>query len=247
MTGDRYTTEELADVFRPSVWANAFSIECKQLKQSIVDAGFRWALVDRFPEQVLIDIDNHAVPDEYLSELRDRLAAVSAEFGVDFVPPAEVRLHIPGDRPKEKCTRKVRATGGSVKPADHRVAAIKEVVATLDADEADFVATMVKGMSRFGVRLNLSGGTTELDLLLVRAVIGLAPYPADVRIAIVQTVTYNENADLCETLASMDRTKVEMLLDSEIAFVDGRLRLNFDSDGHAELCATDTKEIAKAR
>lgn len=235
-----YTADELAEVFRPSVWTNAFSIECKQLAKSIVDAGFGWALADRFQEQVLVDIDNHAVPDEFLRELRDRLVAVSAEFGVDFVPPAEVRINIRPEREASESTVKVRATGGRISPDDHRVRKVKSDVQALTVGEADFLNEMVKGVKPYGVRLNLSHGTTELDLLLVQALIGLAPYDADVRTALVETVTYNEIDDLCATLVRMDKTKVSMLIDQQIAFMDGRLRLTFTSDGHAELCATDS-------
>lgn len=235
-----YTADELADVFRPSVWANAFSIECKQVKQSIVDAGFRWALTDRFPEQVLIDIDNHAVPEEFLSELRDRLVAVSAEFGIDFVPPAEVRINIRPERRATESTVTVRATGGRVASDDHRVRKVKSDVEALTVGEADFLKEMVKGVKPYGVRLNLSHGTTELDLLLVQALIGLAPYDPDVRTALVGSVTYNEIDDLCATLSRMDKTKVSMLIDNEIAFMDGRLRLTFTSDGVAELCVADS-------
>jgi hypothetical protein len=233
---DFYTPEELAtDVFPGSMFIDPLADECRSLVRTIVREVGRWPLTDRLHANVLDDVEVLAVPTSELSGLRDILLAISAEHGVSFVPPAEAAIRIPSDRVSGVRDVAVRATGGRVNADDPRIAAIKSTVSKLDPAEADDLGALVKGVGTHGPRLNLVHGSTELDLTLVQALIGLSAYDDDIKVAIVSRALDRDVADLHATLASCSKKTLQKILSTTVRFVDGGLRLAIDGDGIATL------------
>ena len=251
MTRDRYTLEELVDdVFVGAKVIDALADEVRALLRTIVSEVGRWPVTDRLQTHVVDDIENLTVPAEHLSAVRDILIAISAEHEVSFVPPAEAAIRIPADpvvRLREDVP--VRATGGRVKADDPRITDIKSTVARLEPVEADDLAALVRGVAAHGPRLNLVNGSTELDLLLVQALVGLAVYDDDVKAAIVGRALDREVTDLHEALASSSRKTLHKVLATTVRFVDGGLRLSIDGDGVATLATpihtTHTSEVSR--
>lgn len=231
-----YSPEELAaDVFPGSMFIDPLADECRSLVHTIMNEVGRWPLTDRLHPNVLDDVEALAVPVSELVGLRDILLEISAEHGVSFVPPAEAAIRIPTDRVDDVRDVEVRATGGRVNADDPRIAAIKSVVATLDPTEADDLAALVRGVATHGPRLNLVHGSTELDLTLVQALVGLCAYDDDVKVAIVSRALDRDITDLHATLASCSKKALQKILSTKVRFVDGGLRLAIDGDGVATL------------
>ena len=232
---EHYTPDELADTFPGSIFIDPLADECRSLVRTIVREVGRWPLTDRLHSNVLDDVDALAVPASELAGLRDILLAISAEHGVSFVPPAEAAIRIPSDRVSEARDVEVRATGGRVNADDPRIAAIKSTVAKLDPAEADDLGALVRGVATHGPRLNLVHGSTELDVTLVQALVGLCAYDHDVKVAIVSRAIDRDITDLHATLASCSKKALQKILATTVRFVDGGLRLAIDGDGVATL------------
>lgn len=245
---DHYTPDQLTDVFPGSRLVSAMAIEVRDLARAIIAEVGKFALSDRFPQKVIDDVEAMTVPEELLAECREHLYRVARDNQLPFlVTPAEAAIHEPREfKPPVVSDVTVRCTGGRVDVDDPRIADLRTRIEALSLEEADKVASLVRGLRRHGVSLSCMRATTELDVGLMAVIVLLAPYDDDVAQAILERVTYNENHDICATLADMTFNDLRRFDAVHLDFVAGRLTLRYTSDGSALLAVpnNNTKENA---
>jgi hypothetical protein len=245
-TPDFYTPEELADTFPGSRLISAMAIEVRDLARAIIAEVGKFALSDRFPQKVIDDIEAMTVPEDLLAECRERLYRVARDNQLPFlVTPAEAAIHEPREfKPPVVSDVTVRCTGGRVDVDDPRIADLRTRIEALSLEEADKVASLVRGVRRHGVSLSCMRATTELDVGLMAVIVLLAPYDDDVQQAILDRTTYNVDGDVCATLADMTFNDLRRFDAVHFDFVAGRLTLQYTSDGSALLALpnSNTKE-----
>jgi hypothetical protein len=228
-------------VFPGSRLVTAMHLEVRDLARAIIAEVGKFALSHRFPQNVIDDIESMTVPEEHLAECRERLYRVARDNELPFlVTPAEAAIHEPREIKSAIISDvPVRCTGGRVEVDDPRIADIRIRVEALSPEEADTVASLVRGVHRHGVTLSCRRATTELDLGLIDVIVLLAPYELDVRAALLARATYNDTDDECAIIAGMTLHCVQRFVDTQIAFVNGDLVLRFTSDGTAYLAASN--------
>ena len=240
----RMTAADFAIASHEFLWHDAVGNEAADLLAAITEAKGMPVLLTYLTNEGVAAIERHEIPTEDVDRVMDVLHRVAAECGAQFVRPASTRVTREPREPRRirRSDVTVVATGGRVKVDDPRVTAIRTAVTAMSLADADELNGLVARLAAMGRRLNLLRETTELDLALVQAIVDLAPYPPDVRIALLTRVTYNENHDECAILAAMTRQQFERLERLMIAFVAGELVLSFTSDGTVNLTEPNYKQ-----
>lgn len=240
----RMTAADFAHADSTFLWHDAVGNEAADLLAAITEAKGMPVLLTYLTNDGVAAIERHEIPAEHVDRVMEVLHRVAAECGAQFVRPASTRVPREPREPRRirRSDVTVVATGGRVKVDDPRVTAIRNTVTAMSLADADEVNGLVARLAAMGRSLNLLRETTELDLALVQAIVDLAPYPSDVRIALLNEVTYNGKDDECAILAVMTRQQFERLERILIAFVAGELVLSFTSDGTVNLTEPNYKQ-----